>query len=283
MYVIRTTASTTHIQGLTTRSGLDVCFIPASAQTGHSFDKLQDAMNEVEALPRKPLCRVCRTAVELTFRREESAPWDDAPTARQIQFPATHKQINYLLKLSSERGVSLVGIVCEADPMDPSKPYIDPATGEFVPKIDKRDASAKISVILNGPMPTTPKPASPAPIEVTEGMYQSPDGEIFKVQIAVHGSGKLYAKKLVTETDENNVTTAWFSYAAGAVRKLKIEWKMTHDQAAEFGSLYGICCCCSKTLTHEDSQHNGYGKKCAGNNGWPYEKAPKMTITMPKE
>jgi hypothetical protein len=217
-----------------------------------------------------------------SYQREDveqfGNPWDDEPTAAPVlRFPASHKQINFLLSLSSERGVSLVGIVCEADPMDPSKPYTDPMTGEFVPKIEKRDASAKISVLMASPKPAAPaKPKGPkttatGPSEITEGMYQSPEGQIFKVQKAVHGSGHLYAKILQTETDEYGMTEAWFAYAAGAIRKLKIEWKMTREQAAAFGSLYGICCCCSKTLTDENSQHNGYGKTCAGNNGWPYE------------
>lgn len=216
-------------------------------------------------------------AANASLYANESAPWDDEPepTAPVLRFPASHKQIGFLLSLSSERGVSLVGIVCESDPTDPSKPYMDPMTGEYVPKIEKRDASAKISAILNGPKPVRkpadPKPVAPA-VEITEGMYQNPEGQIFKVQKAVHGSGHLYAKVLETDTDPvTSVTEAWFSYAAGAIRRLRPEWKMTPEQAAAFGSLYGICCCCSKTLTDENSQHNGFGRKCAANNSWPYE------------
>jgi len=219
-------------------------------------------------------------------RLPESAPWDDDETTGPVHTPgdATHKQLVFLLSLSSERGVNLIGIVCEADPMDPSKPLAD-LEGAYYAKITKRDASAKISAILNGPKPVA-KPTSPtapatptAPaVEITEGMYKNTSGQIFKVQKAVHGSGHLYAKILETDTDPvTGVTEAWFSYAAGAIRKLRAGWKMTHEQAAEFGSLYGICCCCSKTLTDENSQHNGYGRKCAANNSWPYEIVNRVT------
>lgn len=182
-------------------------------------------------------------------------PWDDAP--KVVKGDATEKQISFLKKLMIERDL--------------------PVSQETLDKLSKRDASALISTLLDGPKPirkiVAPVPTPPVPVEITEGMYQTPDGTIYKVQTAVHGSGHLYAKVLDVENGD-----AWFSYAAGAIRKLRSEWKMTFEQAAEFGSLYGICCSCSKTLTDENSQHNGYGRKCASNNGWPYETAPKIRV-----
>jgi hypothetical protein len=185
-------------------------------------------------------------------------PWDDEPEApKVVKGDATEKQINFLVKLMDERGLS--------------------HTPELLDQLSKRDASALISTLLDNPKPKVPakptggKTTAPAPAEITEGMYITPAGTIYKVQRAVHGSGHLYAK--VLETSDGD---AWFSYAAGAICKLRPEWRMTHEQAAEFGSLYGICCCCSKTLTDENSQHNGYGRKCASNNGWPYDPAPKI-------
>lgn len=197
----------------------------------------------------------------------DANPWDDdaTPEPKPVKGDATEKQINFLIKLMGERGL--------------------PWTQETLDKLTKRDASELISTLLDTPKPKIPaKPKGPkttatGPEEITEGMYQSPTGTIFKVQKAVHGSGHLYAKVLETDTDPvTGVTEAWFSYAAGAVRKIKPEWRMTHEQASAFGSLYGMCCACSRTLTDEDSQYNGYGRICAGKYGWPYEKAPKIEI-----
>ena len=109
--------------------------------------------------------------------------------------------------------------------------------------------------IQRRPKATKGKPAA----EVTEdGMYRTPDGEIFKVQIAHHGSGNLYAKRLVVGGGKGR-----FEYEAGAIRKLRPEWKMTLEEAKEFGRLYGVCCNCAAVLTDEDSIAAGIGPVCA--------------------
>lgn len=95
---------------------------------------------------------------------------------------------------------------------------------------------------------------------VTEdGMYLTPDGTVYKVQVAHHGSGNLYAKRLVVEDG-----TGSFEYERGGLRKLRAEWKMTLEQAKKFGQLYGICCVCSAVLTNETSIAEGIGPVCAG-------------------
>ena len=101
------------------------------------------------------------------------------------------------------------------------------------------------------------KPKSPVVTE--DGMYRVPDGSVFgavyKVQKAVHGSGRLYAKKLHGTR---------FEYDPGAVFKIKPEHKMTLDEAKTFGKLYGVCCVCARTLTDEGSIAEGIGPICAG-------------------
>lgn len=99
---------------------------------------------------------------------------------------------------------------------------------------------------------------------ITEaGMYKNPEtGDIFKVQVAVHGSGQLYAKKLVPPSDFGEKAT--FDYAPGAVRQLRADWRMTLEEAKEFGALYGTCCVCGRTLTRETSIEAGIGPVCAG-------------------
>lgn len=94
---------------------------------------------------------------------------------------------------------------------------------------------------------------------IEEGMYRDADGTIFKVQKAVHGSGRLYAKRLV------QVGESWkFEYDKGAVYRLTSDDRMTLEQAKEFGALYGTCCVCGRTLTDERSIEAGIGPVCGG-------------------
>jgi len=100
-------------------------------------------------------------------------------------------------------------------------------------------------------------PVARKPVE--HGMYRK-DGQIIKVQIAVHGSGKVYAKVLVIDAPGEG----HFEYAPGVVSTLTPEDRMTPGEAAEFGRLYGICIVCSATLTDEESIARGIGPVCAG-------------------
>src|SRR5690554_6938476 len=88
-----------------------------------------------------------------------------------------------------------------------------------------------------------------AATELEDGMYVL-DGVIYKVQHAVHGSGRQYAKRLVPNSPGERAS---FEYAPGMVRKLRPEHRMSLDQAKEFGALYGTCCQCGRVLTNEDS------------------------------
>lgn len=91
-----------------------------------------------------------------------------------------------------------------------------------------------------------------------EGMYKK-DGVIYKIQIAVHGSGRPYAKQLVETGGE------WeFVKAPGMQFRLTAKDKMTLEEAKEFGKLYGTCCVCGRTLTKEESIAEGIGPVCSG-------------------
>ena len=99
-----------------------------------------------------------------------------------------------------------------------------------------------------------PAAASGAP----EGMHRL-DGEIYKVQRAVTGSGRPYAKKLTKAGGG-----AWrFEYARGVVYRLSEATQMTLDEAQEWGALYGTCCVCGRALTNETSIAAGIGPVCA--------------------
>lgn len=112
-------------------------------------------------------------------------------------------------------------------------------------------------------LPSAPVNAAPTTKTVVdEGMWIIGEfgfhsaHEIYKVQTAVHGSGRLYAKRL----DENGT----FIHAPGAIRKLAAEGrKMTLKEAKEYGALYGTCVRCGRTLTDENSIAAGIGPICA--------------------
>lgn len=97
-----------------------------------------------------------------------------------------------------------------------------------------------------------------APMLSLEGMHKVND-QVYKVQRAVHGSGALYAKQLtVLSTGEYQ-----FDYTPGAIRLLSQDTRMSMEDAAAFGHLYGRCIVCSRTLTDEDSIARGIGPVCA--------------------
>lgn len=171
------------------------------------------------------------------------------------EFPPSPAQVKFLLDLlKRKRGV-------DGNPAD-------------VEAMDRRAVSRLIDTYKA--MPDAPRPAAaPRPVAepVTEGMYRDPEtGNIFKVQRAVHGSGNLYAKLMVVDqawkrAEDGTVLTegkAHFEYAAGVIRTLQAAWRMTLEQAKEFGALYGVCLNCSATLTREESIARGYGPVCAG-------------------
>ena len=117
---------------------------------------------------------------------------------------------------------------------------------------------------------------SPVAVEVEEGFYTTTAAAgtvtVWKVQRAVHGSGRLYAKVLREQQRAwpNDGEVSWkFEYQTGGLsliarglRDGNIE-PLTLERAQEIGHLYGICCICSATLTDEVSIENGIGPVCA--------------------
>ena len=72
LFTIKYDRSMTHIAGITTATGADICGALGNRalQTGHSFDKIEDAFAEAEALPRS-ICRVCWVAATLIMNRDK--------------------------------------------------------------------------------------------------------------------------------------------------------------------------------------------------------------------
>jgi hypothetical protein len=106
-----------------------------------------------------------------------------------------------------------------------------------------------------------------------EGFYKV-GTTYFKVQKALHGSGRLYAKELVQlpEKDESGklISKGHWEMARGVVYRLRKEDMLTGEEAAKFGQLYGICVYCWSELTDERSIAVGYGPTCAENRGLPW-------------
>lgn len=93
---------------------------------------------------------------------------------------------------------------------------------------------------------------------VTLGMYQV-DGRIYKVLPSRSGNGRHYAQELTGESESGYR----FQYAKGAMYRIRLEHRMTEEQAAEWGELTGSCMCCGRLLTDPKSVRAGIGPDCA--------------------
>lgn len=128
-----------------------------------------------------------------------------------------------------------------------------PTPGPIDPVITHGDGTMSVVPSANGSLPEIEGP--------TEGMHKF-GGVIFKVQRALHGSGRMYAKALVEDSGSDSGWT--FTYAPGAIKNLSSATKLSLAEAKAFGALYGTCCACGRTLTNEDSIAAGIGPICAG-------------------
>lgn len=157
---------------------------------------------------------------------------------------ASEKQVAFITKLVGEKALS------------PEVAQVVETSMELSAKdeLSVRSASQLIDYLMNQPRKSNAAGVAP---NAPEGMHKVGD-QIFKVQVAVHGSGNKYAKELIRNEDGE-----WsFAYAPGAIRRLGEDTKMTLEEAKAFGALYGTCCVCGRTLTDEVSIENGIGPVC---------------------
>lgn len=182
---------------------------------------------------------------------------------------ATDKQKSLVRKLLGEKDIT--GTLYNAPA------WVDGVTGPDgvvrhpVDHLTKKEASEVIDALFKAPRKDAPVKAGSGPVE---GMHYV-DDEVIKVQRAVHGSGNLYAKRLVIDVPaehdaDGNVTApakAHFEYAPGVVNRTSVETLMSKEDGAKFGRLYGMCVKCAATLTDEESIERGMGPICAGK-GW---------------
>lgn len=177
------------------------------------------------------------------------------PSSRRLgqaeEIPASEKQISFLQSLVAQHDIEqLKGDLHER--------AFDLATGadKF---ISKREASDLITALKALPKNKNEETKEEPP----EGIHYFHPGqdesiEIFKVQVAHQGSGRLYAKKLNQETGKFEYHGRKFPFhQLGEISLLTLE------KAKEFGDLYGMCAKCGATLTNEESIERGIGPICA--------------------
>lgn len=152
---------------------------------------------------------------------------------------ASPKQIDFLKKLLQDKDLS-------------GTAYSN-FTDEFLTAMTSVDASRCIDDLKTRPR----RSQGPQVAFITEDGWYLHEDVVYKVQRAVHGSGNLYAKKLLVDEGHGS-----WEYAPGAVCKLQASEKMTLEDAQRFGRLYGMCCSCGATLTNEVSIKNGIGPIC---------------------
>ena len=186
----------------------------------------------------------------------DRVPTPGAVGAKLAGPAATEKQVGLIRSLLTQKDLSGTAFAAPA--------WTEGILGEHpVYALTRSEASAAITMLLSLPKADTKTAGATAKADVVteDGMYRTPDGVIYKVQVAVHGNGRLYAKRLVVGAKGEKGT---FEYAPGAINALRPEWKMTLAEAKEFGRLYGMCCNCGATLTDEVSIASGIGPVCAG-------------------
>jgi hypothetical protein len=177
-----------------------------------------------------------RPAAEVPQQRRSSGTANGRKFAQTYKAkPASEKQIAFLSRLASEKDIP----EAEAERIRSTEWTMD-------------EASSLIDRLLKKARKPEPETA-PA---VGEGFYRH-DGGYAKVQRAVHGSGKLYAKVWSAATE------SW-EYTPGLIGKLNPAALLSLEEAGEFGHLYGRCIACSRTLTDEESIRDGIGPVCKG-------------------
>lgn len=175
--------------------------------------------------------------------------------ARQAN-AASAKQVSFIESLVQERDIeSLNGNLYERA-FD-----ISTGSGKF---ISKSEASDLITALKAAPCRKKwDREGGLAPEEVLEGTHMR-NGKFIRVQRAVHGSGNLYAKIF------NEDTESWDYAGRAPLYDLNENTKLTAEEAARFGHLYGSCVFCGRTLTDERSIKVGYGPICADHNSLPW-------------
>lgn len=100
-------------------------------------------------------------------------------------------------------------------------------------------------------------------------LYESQNGhKLVKVlQLSYEETQKMQARDPEDEEVLEDALGRW-EYAGSPLKHgLKPEHRLDDEAAAKFGSIYGWCGICGRTLTNEESKKRGIGPICAEKNG----------------
>ncbi len=265
-----------------------VSFTPMTEQHPERYRVASASPEELEALADREFDamiaehekRADEQAAQEKMARE-AAP--DAP--RNPNLYASSKQEKFIRDLIARRDLRTLN----AEWVERVRAALsDEAEGKLC-QIFRREAGQIIDRMKG--LPYAPKEDHAPASEVTgsaaidrDGMYRDPEtGAIYKVQWnKASGNGQsLYAKRMVLYTTDGEAirefflggekieaTKASFIYASGAVRTIKPEWRMSMEEAKQFGALYGTCMRCGKVLTREESIERAMGPVCSKIENW---------------
>lgn len=162
-----------------------------------------------------------------------------------ITYPASERQVSYLLSLIEGREWP------ESLPITRD----DASQRIYEGTMDRRTASSLIDALR-----VAPKIATKVVGDLSEGMYRTGDGTMYRVQRS-RESGRLYAKRM-----DWDLTTGkpHFEYDKGAIYALTSADRMSVEDARAWGVETGICCVCGAFLTDAKSVERGIGPICEG-------------------
>ena len=177
-----------------------------------------------------------------------------SPAPRSVGYPASTRALAYWESLRDD----LVELIVEAGNAGL------PTDGIIVPRTDDSPTANLISTEidemketishLRGQLRAARRSGSRlAPLGqlVEDRLYETPDGEIYRTVLS--GAGNLYAKIWTTD--------GW-EYAAGAIRDIRPEHRMTVERAKELSIKFARCIRCGATLTADESVERGIGPIC---------------------
>lgn len=176
----------------------------------------------------------------------------------------TEPQISYLERLLKKNGVNYVPGIANLTKRTIS-PVINKLKAGDVSGADFEPTFNPANSFANGTAHIEVQKGSDFDPETLEDGFYFNGGSVYKVIVAVHGSGRKYAKRLEEETG------SW-EMAPGAVRTLRPEMKLTLEDALKVAKvvatnpqsqLYGRCFKCGRVLTDEDSIERFMGPVCA--------------------
>lgn len=171
--------------------------------------------------------------------------------------PATDKQLVFARRLIEEKDWSHFG-------EDTLSDLLAVKSGE---SISKKYASGLIDALLAAPKkPVAVVANTGATVQLTEGIYEAPNGDIIKLQKS-KSSGNLYAKVAVAITGERltmtgDVVKFSYEYAPGLVKHITPAMRMNEAMAEAFAIRFGVCAWCGRGLKAAKSVKQGIGPVC---------------------